>query len=126
MRLRTNSHVTKETKKQIVKEYLTGNLSQRELCIKYNLNQPNNIANWVRRFNKKENSLSLQPEPEKNNSVMANKSECSRTPEELEELLRQKDAELQMKNMQIEALNKLIDIAERNGISVRKNSGAKR
>lgn len=57
---------------------------------------------------------------------MADKSECNRSQEELMELLRQKDAELQRKTMEIEALNKLIDIAERNGVSVRKNSGAKR
>lgn len=35
--------------------------------------------------------------------------------EELIKLLRQKEAELQRKTMEIEALNKLIDIAERNG-----------
>lgn len=46
--------------------------------------------------------------------------------EELRKLLVQKEAELQRKTMELEALHKLIEIAERNGISIRKNSGAKR
>ena len=124
--IRNRTKYPKETRELIVLEYLNGDMTQQALCEKYGIHCRTTLTNWVVEYEKRNKLLPLQPEPVKVDTVMADKSECNKSQEELIELLRQKEAELQRKTMEIEALNKLIDIAERNGVSVRKNSGAKR
>lgn len=124
--IRKRSKFSKGTRELIVLEYLNGEMSQKALCEKYGIHSRTSISNWVVEYEKKNKLLSLQPEPVKVDTVMVDKSECNKSKEELLELLRQKEAELQRKTMEVAALNTLIDIAERNGVSVRKNSGAKR
>lgn len=124
--LRTNNKYSKETKELIILEYLNGEMSQKQLSEKYGIRCPTLISEWLAKYKKEKNLVSLPPEPVKNNTVMVTIDTEGKGEEELRKLLVQKEAELQRKTMELEALNKLIEIAERNGISIRKNSGAKR
>ena len=55
------------------------------------------------------------------------KEKCEqRSSEELERLLSETEEKLRKKELEVAALNTLIDIAEENGVRVRKNFGAKR
>lgn len=117
---------SRETRELIVLEYLNGEMTQKELCRKYGINCRSTLANWVFQYDKSKKSLSLQPEPQKVDTIMVTIEDDGKSKEELLELLKKKEFELQKKTMEVAALNKLIDIAERNGISIRKNSGAKR
>lgn len=125
-KIRSRSRFSKETRELIVLEYLNGEMTQKALCEKYGIHCRTSLTNWVSEYEKKNNLLPLSPEPVKNDTVMATINAEGQSQEELIKLLRQKEAELQRKTMELEALNKLIEIAERNGVSVRKNSGAKR
>ena len=81
--------------------------------------EPSKIRMWVCRYRKSEKSISLHS---KSNSVedMSSKKKEEKSPEVL--LLEARIRELELQNL---ALNTLIDVAERNGIDIRKKSGAK-
>ena len=98
--------------------YLSGDNSVEELGEYYNVN-PSTIRTWVKRFRQSKNVVSLQTEI-KPSEDMARKKKEEKTPEVL--LLEARIRELELQNL---ALNTLIDVAERNGIEIRKKSGAK-
>ena len=108
----------KEKRDEIIATYLTGENSYEELGKYYGV-EPGKIRMWVFRYRKSGKSLSLQS---KSNSVeaMARKKKEEKSPEVL--LLEARIRELELQNL---ALNTLIDVAERNGIDIRKKSGAK-
>ena len=108
----------KEKREEIVAAYLGGENSYQELGEYYGVN-PQNIRMWVCRHRKSKNVVSLQAET-KPVEDMASKKKEGKSPELL--LLEARIRELELQNL---ALNTLIDVAERNGIEIRKKSGAK-
>ena len=108
----------KEKKAEIISAYLTGDNSYEELGKYYNV-EPSTIRTWVSRYRRRENVVSLQADT-KPLEDMARKKKEEKSPEVL--LLEARIRELELQNL---ALNTLIDVAERNGIEIRKKSGAK-
>ena len=107
-----------EKKNEIISMYLNGDNSIKELGAYYKV-KPDTINKWVCRYRKSGKNVSLQT-PTKSVDDMARKKQTEKSPEvrELEARIR----ELELQNL---ALNTLIDVAERNGIDIRKKSGAK-
>ena len=108
----------KEKRDEIVAAYLGGENSYEELGKYYNV-EPQTIKVWVSRYRKSKNVVSLQADTNPLED-MARKKKEEKTPEVL--LLEARIRELELQNL---ALNTLIDVAERNGIDIRKKSGAK-
>ena len=108
----------KEKKAEIISTYLTGDNSYEELGKYYDV-APSLIRSWVSRYRKKKNVVSLQSDI-KPHEDMARKKKEEKSPEVL--ALEARIRELELQNL---ALNTLIDVAERNGIDIRKKSGAK-
>ena len=108
----------KEKRDEIVAAYLGGENSYEELGKYYNV-EPQTIKVWVSRYRKSKNVVSLQADTRPLED-MARKKKEEKTPEVL--LLEARIRELELQNL---ALNTLIDVAERNGIDIRKKSGAK-
>ncbi len=108
----------KEKRDEIVSVFLSGDNSYEELGKYYNVD-PNKIRVWVSRYRKSKNVVSLQSET-KPAEDMARKKKEEKSPEV--QLLEARIRELELQNL---ALNTLIDVAERNGIEIRKKSGAK-
>ena len=108
----------KEKRNEIVAAYLGGENSYEELGNYYNV-APKKIMVWVSRYRKSKNVVSLQSNT-KPLEDMARKKKEEKSPEVL--LLEARIRELELQNL---ALNTLIDVAERNGIEIRKKSGAK-
>jgi len=98
--------------------YLTGDNSIEELGNYYNVN-PSTIRTWIKRYRNSKKVVSLQADT-KPAEDMARKKKEEKSPEVL--LLEARIRELELQNL---ALNTLIDVAERNGIEIRKKSGAK-
>ena len=108
----------KEKRDEIVSMYLSGDNSVEELGEYYKVN-PSTIRTWVKRYRQSKNVVSLQADT-KPLEDMARKKKEEKSPEVL--LLEARIRELELQNL---ALNTLIDVAERNGIEIRKKSGAK-
>ena len=103
----------------ILHEYETSDLTGAEIAQKYGLNSGSTISTWKRRlYNSKKNS------------TFAGENKRSRAMEDAErqQLLAQiagLQHQLEKSEMEKLALNTLIDIAEEQGIQIRKKSGAK-
>ena len=108
----------KEKKAEIISTYLTGDNSYEELGKYYDV-APSLIRSWVSRYRKKKNVVSLQSDIKPLEDMACKKKE-EKSPEVL--ALEARIRELELQNL---ALNTLIDVAERNGIDIRKKSGAK-
>ena len=109
----------KEKKAEIISAYLSGENSYEELGKYYDV-PPKTICVWVSRFRKSgRNVVSLQADTKALEDVARKKKE-EKSPEVL--ALEARVRELELQNL---ALNTLIDVAERNGIDIRKKSGAK-
>ena len=108
----------KEKRDEIVSMYLSGENSYEELGQYYGV-EPGTIKVWVSRYRKSGKVVSLQSDT-KPLEDMARKKKEEKSPEVL--LLEARIRELELQNL---ALNTLIDVAERNGIDIRKKSGAK-
>ena len=117
------SQFTFDERVKIVKEFEEGNLTSTELAIKYGIKHPHLIISWSHRLRKSEKSSIFAPKimSTKTNEVPMSK----RTPEELESEVKRLTKELEWAQLQNKALNTLIDIAESQGIQIRKKSGAK-
>ena len=108
----------KEKRDEIVSMYLSGDNSVEELGEYYKVN-PSTIRTWVKRYRQSKYVVSLQSDT-KPLEDMARKKKEEKSPEVL--ALEARVRELELQNL---ALNTLIDVAERNGIDIRKKSGAK-
>ena len=108
----------KEKRAEIISAYLTGDNSYEELGNYYGVN-PQNIRMWGCRHRKSKNVVSLQADTQPLEDMALKKKE-EKSPDVL--ALEARVRELELQNL---ALNTLIDVAERNGIDVRKKSGAK-
>ena len=109
---------SKAKRAEIISAYLTGENSYDELARYYNVS-PGSIRNWIYRYRKSKNIISLQAQSNPAEDMARRSKEGNAQDiENLEARIR----ELELQNL---ALNTLIDIAERNGIEIRKKSGAK-
>ena len=116
----------KEKRDEIVLRYLSGDNSVEELGEYYNVN-PSTIRTWVKRFRQSKNVVSLQAESQPVEDMAHKKKDMAHKKKDSEKslevaLLEARIRELELQNL---ALNTLIDVAERNGIEIRKKSGAK-
>lgn len=109
----------KEKREEILVAYLTGENSVEELANYYKVNA-NTLRGWIKRYRHSQIVVSLHPES-KPAEDMARKQKESEKPAEVL-ALEARIRELELQNL---ALNTLIDVAERNGIEIRKKSGAK-
>ena len=108
-----------EKRNEILQELLTSNLTYRELAEKHHVREAT-IREWVHKYIRKKKAVSLPPDT-KPEVKMAKKKKASTESEELK-ALKARVSELELQNL---ALNTLIDVAERNGLEIRKKSGAK-
>lgn len=125
MKRRNCKMISSELRTQIIKEYFVGEESSKEIAEKYKI-KPSTLRVWINRYSESEKSVSL-PVQSKQSSTMA-KKQVPNLEQENAELKRQvKDllASLKHSEMQNLALNTLIDIAEEQGMEIRKKSGAK-
>ena len=104
---------------EIVSAYLTGDNSYEELANYYKVNA-GKIRTWVSRYRHSQKSVSLQSESKPVEDMARKKKAEEKSAEVL--ALEARIRELELQNL---ALNTLIDVAERNGIEIRKKSGAK-
>ena len=116
--MRKYQTIPREKKAEIISAYLTGENSYEELGEYYGVS-PQNIRLWVHRHRKSKKVVSLQSET-KPSEDMARKKKAEKSPDVL--ALEARIRELELQNL---ALKTLIDVAERNGIEIRKKSGAK-
>ncbi len=114
-----NPRFTKEKKAEIISTYLTGDNSYEELSDYYKVGAAT-IRNWVCRYRKRENVVPLQADSKPVEDMACKKKETEKSADVL--ALEARIRELELQNL---ALNTLIDVAERNGIEIRKKSGAK-
>lgn len=110
---------------KIVREYLSGDASREELGLRYQV-KPGTISQWVHRYGNAEKFVSLTLAKETPSPMARTKKT---PPEEENEALKKRLKELEERlhyaELQNLALNTMIDIAEEQGIQIRKKSGAK-
>jgi len=109
----------KEKRDEVVLMYLSGENSVEELGEYYNVN-PATIRTWIKRYRQSKNVVSLQTDSKPVEDMACKKKETEKSADVL--ALEARIRELELQNL---ALNTLIDVAERNGIEIRKKSGAK-
>ena len=123
-----NTQYSDEERKMILMEYKLGNMTQAEIAKKYGIGDRTMISVWLKKYGnplqKAENFVSLQRQTQLVTEKMQQGS-----PEErilaLEKQLKETENQLEAAEMKVKVLNTMIDIAERKGIKIRKNSGAK-
>lgn len=130
MKGRNSSKFTREEKLQIIQDYETGNLSMREINEKYGIQSKSLISMWRIRLQKDHSSLQNSEKSStfivSSNSQMKDEEDMKqKTPAELEAEVKRLTKELEWAKLQNKALNIMIDIAESQGINIRKKSGAK-
>ena len=112
-----------ELQLQIVQEYLSTSLTQKELKEKYNFKGNNNINNWMCKFGLSK----LSEEQIKLNQAMAKEIQKTSLEQELEFKIKKLEEELRLEQFRTKALSTMIDIAERElKIDIRKKAGARR
>ena len=121
----------KEERLSIAQEYYTTDASAKEICLKYGLSSHAVLCNWVKRYIKDaESPQKLLPLPRKSVSeiIPGLTSDMARTrkdPKELEARIAELEKALKWEQMRTHALETMIEIAEEQGMKVRKKSGAK-
>lgn len=121
--MRKKSEFTAAERERIAREYLTGNETARELSLKYGVKGKSTISNWAARLQNLKKRTTFVPsiQPPMVDEVPMKKQ----TPLELEAEIKRLTKELEWAKLQNKALNTMIDIAESQGIQIRKKSGAK-
>lgn len=123
MKYKTRSKYTPEQRLQIIQEYESGSSTTNEVAQKYGLKSGNIIVIWRKRLRESSKRITFAP-VDGTNAVVANPME-EKTKAQLEAELAQVKKDLEWARLQNLALNTMIDIAEENGIRIRKKSGAK-
>ena len=127
---RKRSKFTREQRIAIIEEYEHGTLTGVEIAQKYGFRSPSLIFNWRKRLlnpcsglrkSEKSSTFAAEIKPQVAESDPMKK----KTPEELEAEVKRLTKELEWAQLQNKALNTLIDIAEEQGIRIRKKSRAK-
>jgi transposase-like protein len=109
-------------KLQVVREYLSTDLSQKELMAKYTIRGNNTIKQWMRKFDLQSPSLQ-QIELQR---IMAKEKERTPYERELEAKVKRLEQQLEDEKLRTLALGTMIDLAEKEfKIPIRKKSGAR-
>ncbi len=119
---RTVNRFPDDLKKKVVEEFLTTCQTQREIMLKYNIRGMGTISKWRRTF-----GISKPNQQEIDIQLIMNK-EANKTKRELEleAKIQELEKDLDTERFRTKALNKMIDIIERDlKIPVRKKSGTK-
>ena len=124
------SQFTREEKLQIIEDYETGNLSIREINEKYGIKCQSLISMWRIRLQKANSNLQKSEKsttfaPSSDAQMVNEEDMKQKTPAELEAEVMRLTKELEWVKLQNKALNIMIDVAESQGINIRKKSGAK-
>ena len=117
------SKYTPEQRLAIVKEYEEGTLTGAEIAKKYGLCGGNTIVVWRSRLQNSKKSCTFADETD--TKVVNERPMAEKTKAELEAELAKVKKELAWSKLQTKALETLIEIAEEQGIQIRKKSGAK-
>lgn len=118
---RTTSRFSLEERFRIVQEYESSNLTLPELCHKYGIKSISCVTNWRANFRKSGRITTFAPMSIPKDA--AEEGMHDKTKAELEAELAQVKKDLEWVKLQNLALNTMIDIAEENGIRIRKKSG---
>lgn len=110
---------TLEERRKIIMEYESGVESKSAVVQKYGLSSSAIIRIWRSRMSKMDKSITFTPSKETSIHM------GERSTAELEAEIARLQRELEWSRLETKALNTLIDIAERDGIQIRKKSGAK-
>ena len=124
-------------KRSICIEYMQSGKSRKEIALKYNLPSVNTLASWINSclspLEIHEKCASLQPVIVQTDSDMAKNDDApmdvaamSALIEAQRKQIEKLEKDLKYNKDKVFALNTLIDIAEEQGIRIRKKSGAKR
>lgn len=113
-----------EQKQKIALDYVDSEMTAEQTAAKYGLPSGRTILNWVEQYGLRDKMVSLQQETT-NTNMPKRYSEEIKTEQEAQERILQLEKELGLAQMQIKALNTLIDIAEEQGYTIRKKCGAK-
>jgi transposase-like protein len=117
------SHVSDTIRLEAVREYYETGVSQSFISRKYNLLSSSTFRFWLKRFPVTDESLSLSSSAI--GSVMK-KQDSVLTQDEKDKRIRALEKALAHEKLRSEALNTLIDLAEkRENISIRKKAGAR-
>lgn len=111
-----------ELKLRVVKEYLSTDISQEELKLKYGFRGTSTLYNWISKFD--------IPKPNdgffKKQEVMSKEDRKSKLELDQEARIKKLESDLAYEKLRTEALNTMIDIAEdRFKVPIRKKSGTK-
>lgn len=125
---------SKALKRQIAIEYMQSGKSRKEIALKYGLPNVNTLSSWVNTclspFEIHEKCVSLPPANQSPAEIMAKDEEKPVADQSaliaaLEKQVQKLEADLKKSQDKNLALNVLIDIAEEQGIRIRKKSRAK-
>ncbi len=128
---------SRSLKRSICIEYMQSGMSRKEISLKYNLPSVNTLSSWINSslspLEIHEKCASLPPVIVQMDSDMANKgneeptdvSAMSALIEAQRKQIEKLEKQLKYSQDKNLALNTLIDIAEEQGIKIRKKSGAK-
>ena len=130
MATKKRGRISKAFKREVAIEYLQGGVTMKELALKYNLPNIQSVSNWIRCYLTPEEvqnkRLSLPDEPScppnMPEKIDANKDSMISA---LEQRIQDLEKLLKHSQLKCKALDTLIDIAEEQGIQIRKKSGAK-
>jgi transposase-like protein len=130
MASKKRGRISKAFKREVAIEYIQGGGTMQEIALKYNLPNLQTVSNWVRCYLTPEEiqnkRLSLPQETPKDTS-MPEKQDTSKDSmiSALEQRIQDLEKLLKHSQLKCKALDTLIDIAEEQGIQIRKKSGAK-
>ena len=130
MASKKRGRISKAFKREVAIEYIQGGGTMQEIALKYNLPNLQTVSNWVRYYLTPEEiqnkRLSLPQETQKDTS-MPEKQDTSKDSmiSALEQRIQDLEKLLKHSQLKCKALDTLIDIAEEQGIRIRKKSGAK-
>jgi transposase-like protein len=130
MASKKRGRISKAFKREVAIEYIQGGGTMQEIALKYNLPNLQTVSNWVRCYLTPEEiqnkRLSLPQETQKDTS-MPEKQDTSKDSmiSALEQRIQDLEKLLKHSQLKCKALDTLIDIAEEQGIRIRKKSGAK-
>ena len=130
MASKKRGRISKAFKREVAIEYIQGGGTMQEIALKYNLPNLQTVSNWVRCYltpDEIQNTrLSLPQETQKDTS-MPEKQDTSKDSmiSALEQRIQDLEKLLKHSQLKCKALDTLIDIAEEQGIQIRKKSGAK-
>jgi len=108
-----------EQRLEIIKDYRTSDLSALEICKKYGIGTPDTLKMWIHRLGNP-NKITTFAAPNQIQSPMK-----KQTPAEYEAQIASLQKQLKQAQMRAMALETLIEVAENNGLQIRKKSGAK-